>query len=281
MNTLRGRIRDLTRRQHNVIARWQLARHGLSKNEIDAGLRGWRRVYQGVCALDDLTETGWLMAAALAGGPDAVLSPGTALFLLGLCDVAPAEVHVSVRRGGGRSDRDGIVFHRRLAIEEWHAHGVPVTSPTQSLKDAKLPPHELFHAIDRAENLGYPLTLPLDAIVRLQRATDGRTRSPAESRFILLCDEHQIEPPRVNHHLNGIEADFHWPEHRLVVEVDGYEFHRSREQFEEDRRRGLVHTAAGYTVIRVSASQVQHTPDLLVGAVSAHMRGANGRHRRR
>jgi very-short-patch-repair endonuclease len=60
----------------------------------------------------------------------------------------------------------------------------------------------------------------------------------------------------VNTRLNGYETDFHWPQAKLVVEVDGWEYHEERAQFEEDRRRGLDHRAAGWEVIRVSAWQV-------------------------
>jgi very-short-patch-repair endonuclease len=80
--------------------------------------------------------------------------------------------------------------------------------------------------------------------------------------------EHGIALPLVNHHVNGIEADFHWPQARLVLEIDGWEWHNERPQFEEDRRRELVHAAAGWQVVRASASQVFATPELLVQAVA-------------
>jgi very-short-patch-repair endonuclease len=76
-----------------------------------------------------------------------------------------------------------------------------------------------------------------------------------------------ITLPLVNHHVNGIEADFHWPEPRLILEVDGYEFHKDRPQFEEDRRRELIHAAAGWQVVRASARQVMREPDLVLAAL--------------
>lgn len=44
---------------------------------------------------------------------------------------------------------------------------------------------------------------------------------------------------------------------RLVVEVDGAEFHTSREAFEEDRRRDAVLSSLGYRVLRFSYTQVE------------------------
>jgi very-short-patch-repair endonuclease len=47
-----------------------------------------------------------------------------------------------------------------------------------------------------------------------------------------------------------IEVDFYWPTSRLVVEVDGYGFHRSRRAFREDRRRDRRLAAAGIRTLR-------------------------------
>jgi very-short-patch-repair endonuclease len=52
-----------------------------------------------------------------------------------------------------------------------------------------------------------------------------------------------------------------------VVEVDGWEHHRERPQFNDDRYRGLVHRARGWEVIRVSADHVYDEPGLVLGAL--------------
>ena len=76
-----------------------------------------------------------------------------------------------------------------------------------------------------------------------------------------------MELPLVNHLVNDIEADFHWPEPKLFLEVDGWEFHKERAQFEEDRRRELVHAANGWQVIRASGAQVMRAPELVLSAL--------------
>lgn len=45
-------------------------------------------------------------------------------------------------------------------------------------------------------------------------------------------------------------------EGRVIVEIDGFAYHSSPEQFERDRRRDALLTAAGYVVIRLSYRQV-------------------------
>jgi hypothetical protein len=71
------------------------------------------------------------------------------------------------------------------------------------------------------------------------------TRSELEERFLKLCDDHALPRPKVNPRVDGREVDFLFPEHRLIVETDGWRYHRTRQAFERDRTRDLAHMAAG------------------------------------
>lgn len=63
---------------------------------------------------------------------------------------------------------------------------------------------------------------------------------------------------------------------RLVVEVDGAEFHTSRPSFEEDRRRDAVLSALGYRVLRFSYVQVERNWDQVAASILAAL--ARGDH---
>ncbi|MCU1441209.1 MAG: hypothetical protein JWP85_2206 [Rhodoglobus sp.] len=63
---------------------------------------------------------------------------------------------------------------------------------------------------------------------------------------------------------------------RLVIEVDGAEFHTSREAFEEDRRRDAVLAALGYRVLRFSYRQVEQRWPEVSAAIAAVV--ASGEH---
>jgi hypothetical protein len=268
MDTIFWRVFGLAVRQHRVVARWQLTRAGLSKGEIESAWRGLWRVHQGVRAVGELSQLGRFMAAALALGPGAVVSHASALMLHGLLPYAAGDIHVSVPGNGGRRQREGLQVHRQAAVAAGTCLGIPVAGPSQALRDAGLPRHERYRALEEAERRGWSLDLPLDDAVRVKQAVRGYTRSPAEAEALLLMAEHGVALPLVNHRVNGIEADFHWPATRTILEVDGWEFHRERPEFEEDRRRELVHAAAGWQVIRASASQVFATPELVVRAIA-------------
>ena len=268
MSTLRDRVDVLFSSQHGAVAGWQLVAEGWSRSQVDAALRGLRRVFRDVCAHGDLSELGWYRAAALSMGPTGAISHLSALMLMGLRPFKPHDLHVSYE-GGYRAPRAGLVPHRRRAPFETRTWaGIPVTSLTQSLKDADLAPHELYRAIEQAEVLGHPLSLPLDAIARLKHAVQGRTRSDTEARFLFLLHEHDLALPKVNQMLNGYEADFHWPDRRVVVEVDGWKHHCEKVNFDDDRHRELVHRAAGFEVVRISAGHVYDRPRLIVAALA-------------
>jgi very-short-patch-repair endonuclease len=58
----------------------------------------------------------------------------------------------------------------------------------------------------------------------------------------------------------GFEVDALWPHQRLVVELDGYEFHRTRAAFERDRARDAALQLAGYRVLRVTSRRLAGEP---------------------
>jgi hypothetical protein len=62
-------------------------------------------------------------------------------------------------------------------------------------------------------------------------------------------------------------VDFAWPDHRAVLECDGFEYHGSREAFERDRRRWSALTQAGWRVAVVTWRDVVGDPSYLVELV--------------
>ena len=91
------------------------------------------------------------------------------------------------------------------------------------------------------------------------------TRSGAEDAFLrLVADE-----PLVNVDLLGFEVDFHWPERRLVVEVDG-PAHGRPPSVADDARRDRMLRDAGYTVLRFSDDDVHQRPRRVSERVAEH-----------
>jgi hypothetical protein len=146
--------------------------------------------------------------------------------------------------------------------------GIPVTTPGQTLADlaTALPRRALERAAEGAEALRLHVAVPdgHPGAKRLAQALDHdlstTTRSPLEDAFLELCDAHGIPRPLVNTFVEGFEVDFCWPEHRLIVETDGYRHHGTRAAFERDRARDARLTACGWRVMRFTESQVRADP---------------------
>jgi len=65
---------------------------------------------------------------------------------------------------------------------------------------------------------------------------------------------------------------------RLIIEVDGQEFHDRESSFEKDRKRDAVLSTLGYRVLRFSYWQVMGEWPLVVAAVMAAI--SRGDHQR-
>ena len=64
--------------------------------------------------------------------------------------------------------------------------------------------------------------------------------------------------------VEGFEVDAYWPNHHLIVELDGYETHQTRKAFEPDRERDAVLLLAGYPVVRITWRQLTREPEKVV-----------------
>ena len=87
-------------------------------------------------------------------------------------------------------------------------------------------------------------------IARLLSTTDGPSRSDWERAFPAFCRRHGLPRPRLNTTIAGYEVDAVWPDARLIVELDGWEFHSSRTAFESDRDRDAETLLAGFATVR-------------------------------
>jgi very-short-patch-repair endonuclease len=66
--------------------------------------------------------------------------------------------------------------------------------------------------------------------------------------------------PEVNPRVGPYEVDFLWRHQALIVETDGYRYHRGRQAFEDDRVRDLELRLLGYDVLRFTHRQLTNEP---------------------
>jgi very-short-patch-repair endonuclease len=82
------------------------------------------------------------------------------------------------------------------------------------------------------------------------------TQSELERRFLELIRSAQLPEPLTNVSVAGHVVDFFWPEHRLIVEVDGYAWHHSKRSFEADRSKTVALTLAGFRVVAITHARI-------------------------
>ncbi len=179
----------------------------------------------------------------------------------------------TARPTGVRVHRTRLLLPREVRVHE----RLPLTSPARTLLDIAdlLSGRELERAyaeaqvsrIVRAAELSDVLSraagrrgAPLIAALLDRRAGPAITRSEAEERFLGLVRSAQLPDPIANVRLHGYEVDFLWRQQQLVVEIDGYKYHRSRSAFERDRAKGAKLTAAGFHVMRVTWLRWRRSP---------------------
>jgi very-short-patch-repair endonuclease len=207
-----------------------------------------------------------------------VLSHRTAAAIWGVLGPLPAIVDVSVPRN--QRNRDGIRIHRYRPLDQvTERDGCRITTPAATIADLApiLPERDLARAIEQAQILRLATRTELLTLLPSRRSQALRTalehprltRSEAERRLLELIDKAGLPRPRTNVRIAGYEVDFHWPEQRLIVEVDGYAFHAGREAFERDRARDAELTARGHRVVRVTWRQIVAEPEAVIARLAA------------
>jgi hypothetical protein len=122
-----------------------------------------------------------------------------------------------------------------------------------------------------ADCAGRPGSPSLQAVLSLYTAGSTVTRSEMEERFLGLCDSYGLPRPHVNTRIEGEEVDFVWRDQRLIVEVDGYAYHRSPSAFESDRERDVMLAVAGWQVLRFTWTQLTTRAAWVARAVSKRL----------
>ena len=285
-----ARLADLATRQHGVVSRRQLYELGCSRGSITRRVEKRRllRVNRAVYAVGHtrLTAKGGWMAAVLACGEGTVLSHPDAAALHDVRQIGSGPVHVT---SPGKHELRGIRCHEYGTLQSADRtviDAIPVTSLARTYLDlAEILTHaRLIDALEAgqrqnkldvaaiyaviARNPGRHGIEPLRAAIAELADEPPLLQSPAERAFRALIRHHGLPEPQYNVYAEGELVDAVWPEHRLVVQVDGFGFHRSKRSFAADRARDRKLVRAGWRVIRFTADDVTDRPDEVAAELS-------------
>ncbi len=251
-------------------------RQGLIRGRLNSG--AWVAVHAGVYCIGPRRNDPVSRAAAavLACGRGAALSHASAASLWGFLPRwgGPMEVTSKDRR-----ERPGITTHRCQSLKPrdiTRERGVPITSRARTTLDIapQLTKKQLTRlVIDHLRDHTLSVAALEDVLSRnprhpgtklLHRFVDepvALTRSPLEDTFLAFVAKYGFPQPVINRRNNGREIDAVFPDHGVIVELDGYDYHKDQDAFEDDRDRDAEHLAHGLITVRMTAKRLDQTAD--------------------
>jgi very-short-patch-repair endonuclease len=290
--------------QYGIIHRSQAIAAGLSPGAISRRCHKgvWLRVLPRTYAVA-AAERSWIqrcMAAALWAGTGAVLGYSTAACLLGLCESTTTLIHVVALRSL-KAPNNHLRIHRPSVLEPadvTRVRRLPVTSPTRTLLDCggEMSEAALEEMLDAA--LRRRLTTAARVRWQLEREgangrggsralrrlieqrTVGVAESPLETRFLRLVRRFQLPSPEVQHVVRDgarqiARVDFAYPQLKVAIELDGYEFHSSRPAWARDRERANDLVRLGWSVLRFTWDDVNRGPEQVARVVRQALRSSS------
>jgi hypothetical protein len=275
-----AQIAQIAAGQHGNITTEQLLAIGMGKRAVYYAVETGRlfRAFRGVYGVGHppVTPLQRAAAAVLACGARAALSHGSAMTLWGFWKRwdEPFEVTLAVDRrpNGIRTHRCSTLRRRDVAIRQ----GIRVTGPARTVLDCapRIRPKSLTRTINDARRAKLLTLEDLADVVARNPSHAGTpllrpelenphnpTRSGGEDDFPGFCQRYGLPAPVMNTVLHGFEVDAYFPEQRLIVELDGWPYHRDRSAFESDRDRDATMLMHGIPTVRITYDRIDEDPD--------------------
>jgi very-short-patch-repair endonuclease len=285
-----ARLRALLRRQDGVISLDQALAHGLSAQAVRRLVASgrWRRlayrVYQDTT--HEVSRRARMRAVMLSLGDHAVLVGEAAAWWWGLRDQAPTRIEVAVGHGCHQRSRPDAVLVRRTVPdrEVTVRQGLRVTTLAAAVLDgaASLGGDEGARLMDRALQQG---RVALDTLRHLQLRRSGRHGAPVTARLLALAAGGAVsEAERLAHTVLRMAAILGWvanlridipgygravadlafPAQKVIVEIDGWAYHRDLRAFLIDGPRQAALAAQGWVVVRTHWYELTENPQVFL-----------------
>jgi very-short-patch-repair endonuclease len=289
------------RSQHGLVTRAQ-ALAVMSRSTVERRVRSGRleparrAVYRMAGAPETWEQS--LLAACLAAGPEARASFRSAAALHELEGFGRTGLEIT-HFGARPFPMDGVVMHETSVFEMGHVtkiSEVPVTSVARTLCDltAVVRPWVVERAVDEALRRAI---VRLEDIVEVAGHLEGRGRrrctamreildhrlpgyDPGEShperRIADLLVQAGLAAPTMQHQVEfggrRYRIDLCYPELRIAIEFDSWQFHSGRQAFDRDRARHNDLVLLGFTVLHFTSRSSDHA---IVDSVRAAIRRAS------
>jgi very-short-patch-repair endonuclease len=284
-------LEDYLRDHDGVITLAQARTAGLSKHAVNRRVKAgnWLRCAPGVYFVDDrpFTDSARVRAAVWSYGHRAVATGLAAAWWHGLARFAPDIVEVTVPRDSNGRCRAGSRLRRRdLAhTDVVERNGLRVTAFPLTVVEAAARRGGGAKLMDSALQRQVELTQLWQAHLRnkgrygapaarrqLQAASDG-ARSEAERLLVKLLRDAGITGWKANYPVGGYRVDVGFPKQRVAIETDGWAFHSSHEDFQNDRERQNKIALLGWQVVRFTWLDLTEYPQRVLTLIRRAISG--------
>jgi hypothetical protein len=265
-----------------------LSRRGMQRRLRTAELE---KILPGIYSLgapDTLTR---LHGLDLRCGERVAVCLGTAAAVFGFDTEAVTDLHVLNPIGHLLRGHAGVVVHRREGAPLISHRGRQLTTPA-------------WTAVEVARSLHRPRALAtLDAALRSQTCDRGELLAAAEAqtgrrgivtvRELIPMARPQAESPMESEArlvmLDGglpesvlqyeiidrdgrlWRVDFAWPDRKVAVEYDGFDWHSSPEALRRDRQKRAALEEIGWRILSIVSDDVRRQADVMVRRIDAQL----------
>lgn len=133
-------------------------------------------------------------------------------------------------------------------------------------KFAKLPMHTL--SIEQQQQLLYSVGAP-----PIEKAV-SETESPIETMLLKALYSHIAVVPQYN--VGPFRLDFAIPSAKIAIEVDGHDYHKTKEQRTHDSRRDRFLQANGWRILRFTGTEIYRDVEQCVREILAIVKQMGG-----
>jgi very-short-patch-repair endonuclease len=278
-------LEDYLRDHDGVVTLAQARAAGLSHDAVNRRVRSgrWLRCSPGVFFADDrpFTDASRIRVAVWSYGPRATASGLAAAWWHGITRFAPDVVEVTVPKISNHRQRFGVSTRRRdlspadvVERKGLRVTALPLTVVEAAarrgggakLMDSALQRHVELPQLWRAHlrnkgRYGSPAARRL-----LQAASDG-ARSEAERLLVKLLRDNGITGWKTNYPVGRYKVDVGFPKAKVAIEVDGWAFHSSQQDFQIDRERQNYISLLGWKVLRFTWLDLTVYPQRVIAEI--------------
>jgi very-short-patch-repair endonuclease len=283
-------------RHHGLVTRAAAERVGISRSSWYRAIQSgaFEPLHPNVARVwgSPITRAQHILAAVFAAGPGTLASHRSSAWLWTVDRPTEDPVDVILGARARHALPDGIVVHRptdRYDLRPVMRQNVPTTNPMRMLLDlgavdppavfdamiavmsAKfVSPTAIRAALQRHARRGRHGTVALRTALERWADEELPPDSDLEAAMVTLAAAHGLPPVQFHAIVEGFEVDFLVVDTKVIIECDGWATHGlDRDQFEFDRVRDAVLTAAGYLMVHTTWRQITSTPHAAAARIRA------------